>query len=326
MGQQHDLLFRALLDDPVRAGILIRDYLPADIAARLGDEPPVPLDGSFVDRTLTPSWVDRLFSVRLRDGGTLLIYVLLEHKSHADPRTPLQVLGYLVDIWESFVGDDASRMRRLPPIVPLVFYHGRGPWTVPTSVVDVIGADEGLRDLLRDFRYVVCNIVPIPDDQLSSDPEVRAALLPLKYVYRQPDPEMLLEAVLSGLREGSPLARKVLYYMLEMYPRISVDMMRTVNARVRPDREQDMVSLAAQQWLDEGHAKGVIEGKAEGRAEGKLDSIRLALETRFGLVPPEVEARLLQASPDRLDTLLRRSLTAASPDDVFADVERRQDS
>ena len=114
--------------------------------------------------------------------------------------------------------------------------------------------------------------------------------------------------------------------MLEMYPRISVDMMRTVNARVRPDREQDMVSLAAQQWLEEGHAKGVIEGKAEGRAEGKLDSIRLALETRFGLVPPEVEARLLQASPDRLDTLLRRSLTAASPDDVFADVERRQDS
>ncbi|UEM02307.1 Rpn family recombination-promoting nuclease/putative transposase [Skermanella rosea] len=309
MGQQHDLLFRALLDDPVRAGILIRDYLPADIAARLGDEPPVPLDGSFVDWTLTPSWVDRLFSVRLRDGGTLLIYVLLEHKSHPDPRTPLQVLGYLVDIWESFVGDDASRMRRLPPIVPLVFYHGRGPWTVPTSVIDAIGADEGLRD----FRYVVCNIVPIPDDQLSSDPEVRAALLPLKYVYRQPDPEMLLEAVLSGLREGSPLAQKVLYYMLDMYPRISVDMMRTVNGRVRPDREQDMVSLAAQQWLDEGRAEGWVGGKAE----GKLESIRMTLETRFGPIPAAVENSLRRTPHDQLDQVLRRSLTAESLDAVF---------
>jgi len=81
MTQQHDLLFRALVDDPAWAVILIRDYLPEAIACRLSDELPVLLDGNFVDKTLTPSWTDRLFSVTLRGGGTILIYILLEHKA-----------------------------------------------------------------------------------------------------------------------------------------------------------------------------------------------------------------------------------------------------
>ena len=45
LNQPHDLLFRALCDDPRRAGVLIRDYLPEWIASRLSDEPPVLLDG-----------------------------------------------------------------------------------------------------------------------------------------------------------------------------------------------------------------------------------------------------------------------------------------
>jgi len=89
LNQPHDLLFRALCDDPRRAGVLICDYLPEWIASRLSDEPPVLLDGSFVDPRLSGSQSDRLFSVALRGGGTILIYVLMEHKSTPDPETPL---------------------------------------------------------------------------------------------------------------------------------------------------------------------------------------------------------------------------------------------
>ena len=324
MTQQHDLLFRAPVDDVGRASILIRDYLPEAISCRLSDELPVLLDGSFVDKTLTPSWTDRLFSISLRCGGSVLVYVLLEHKSYPDAKTPLQVLGYMVDIWQRLVERDTSMIRKLPPIIPLVFYHGRSNWKIPTSIVDCLDADQGLAEYLRDLRYYVCNVVPIPDDELSADPEVRSGLLSLKHVYQGGmDLEPLLQAVLSGLRDGTPFEEQVIRYMLEMYPLITIDLLVRVTHRIKPHREKDMVSLAAQEWIRQGRAEGIAEGEARGEAKGKAEGITeailVALETRFGPVPEDIEALVRQAAPEKLSGMLRRAFTTPSPQALFTD-------
>lgn len=92
-GQPHDCLFRALLDSPARAAALIRDHLPPDILRIMAPTPPRPIDGTFIDEDLQGTRTDRLFAVDLTDGRPALLYVLLEHKSSPDPRTPLQLLG-----------------------------------------------------------------------------------------------------------------------------------------------------------------------------------------------------------------------------------------
>jgi predicted transposase YdaD len=107
MSNSHDSLFRALIDDAGRAGVLIRDYLPMIVASRLADEPPVLLDGTFIDPVLNASQSDRLFSVALRDGGMALLYILFEHKSAPDPFILLQLLGYRKEIWRRYVGTSA---------------------------------------------------------------------------------------------------------------------------------------------------------------------------------------------------------------------------
>ena len=51
-------------------------------------------------------------------------------------------------------------------------------------------------------------------------------LLSLKHVYQGGmGPEPLLQAVLSGLRDGSPFEEQVIRYMLEMYPLITIDLL-----------------------------------------------------------------------------------------------------
>ena len=70
------------------------------------------VDASFVDAVLHQSHSDRLFEARLKDGGTAFVYVLLEHKAAPDPGTPLQMLGYMVRIWQRYAEDRASRLRR----------------------------------------------------------------------------------------------------------------------------------------------------------------------------------------------------------------------
>ena len=181
-----------------------------------------------------------------------------------------------------------------------------------------------MAEYLRDLRYYVRNIVPIPDNELSADPEVRSGLLSLKHVYQGGmDPEPLLQAVLSGLRDGAPFDEQVIRYMLEMYPLITIDLLVRVTHRIKPHREKDMVSLAAQEWIKQGKAEGIAEGKAEGIAEGKAEGIAEAilvgLETRFGSVPEDIEALVRQAAPEKLSGMLRRAFTTPSPQTLFTD-------
>mgnify|MGYP006440057585 FL=1 len=152
----HDKLFRALLDDPALARGLLVDHLPAAICAQLAPRPDITLeDGSFVDAELRGSQADRVLSAKLRDGRRALIYTLLEHKATPDPGTPLQLLRYMVRIWEREAGGVASKLRALPAIMPLVIYHGRAPWSVPTTLSGVLDAPAAMGPWVPEFRYEV---------------------------------------------------------------------------------------------------------------------------------------------------------------------------
>ena len=105
--------------------------------------------------------------------------------------------------------------------------------------------------------------------------------------------------------------------MLEMYPLIMIDLLVRVTHRIKPHREKDMVSLAAQEWIRQGKAEGIAEGEAKGKAKGKAEGIAeailVAIETRFGAVPEDIKALVRQAAPEKLDSMLRLAFTTPSP-------------
>jgi len=57
----HDAFFRALMDEPSVAAALLREHLPAEVAALLAPEAPELLDAHFVAAHLRHSQADRLY-------------------------------------------------------------------------------------------------------------------------------------------------------------------------------------------------------------------------------------------------------------------------
>ena len=193
-----------------------RGYLPGTVADLLDpDAPPEPVEGSFVDAEGARTQCDALFRVRLRTGGQARIYVLLEHKSHVDASTPLQILKYLVNIWLREIADGTAR-DRLPPIVPLVFYHSRGRWTAPRSVAEMIDAPAALAPFLRDFAYTLHDLGEIAPPLLSATPELRAGLLALRVVHAEDIPGDLLDLMTGGTVAGSEFERIAGYHPLRI--------------------------------------------------------------------------------------------------------------
>jgi hypothetical protein len=56
---------------------------------------------------------------------------LFEHKSFPYRFTALQLLKYMVGVWELHLKQFPGQI--LPTIIPLVIYHGIGPWRYGTS-------------------------------------------------------------------------------------------------------------------------------------------------------------------------------------------------
>ena len=65
--------------------------------------------------------------------------------------------------------------------------------------------------------------------------------------------------------------------------------------------------------------QGILrEGRAEGRVEGRQDDILLILRTRFGAVPPNVEAKVrATADPVQLQAVVVRAIQVAKPEELF---------
>ncbi|WP_029010217.1 Rpn family recombination-promoting nuclease/putative transposase [Azospirillum halopraeferens] len=315
--QPHDKLFKALTDDPRVAGALIRERLPGGIAALLSDDPPEPVEGSFIDEDLRGSRSDRLFRVRTRGGGEAFLYALVEHKSVPDPGLPLQLLGYMLRIWQRHAGRDPARLRALPAIIPLVVYHGARAWTVPTAFRELIAADESVRRHHLDFAYALTDLGRIDDARLSDLATLRAGLLALKYALRETDPWPVLVSILEALPENDPLVRPLLVYILSVYEGVDRPMLIRAIHQAKPEGEGSMVSLAAREWIAEGEAKGMAKGKAEGLHEGQARTLLRLLNRRFGPVSDTVRARVNAADLDALDRWFDRALDAPTLEAVF---------
>ena len=71
--KQYDRLFKKLLENKERTGVIVLEHLPP-ITQLLAHDSPKLLGGEYIDEALQYSQSDCLFKVRLRDGNPLLIY------------------------------------------------------------------------------------------------------------------------------------------------------------------------------------------------------------------------------------------------------------
>ena len=319
----HDALFRALTQDARRADQLVRGYLPPEVGALLSGEPARLLADTFVSGWLRTTQADRLLAMRLKDGRPAFIYVLLEHKSTVDAGTPLQLLGYMVEVWKRYASESGSRS--LPPIIPLVFYHGEGRWTVPVSVLDMVEAPAALAGFVRSLSYIVHDLGEVEFQRLSPDPGVRAVLGLLKHGSRRvlpPETGRRILVDIESLAAGDVLLGPALAYLAAVFEvrREELDgLFPAGGTRIR----RYLMATLAEHWAAEGEArgraKGRAEGEAKGRAEGKAETLLRLLGRRFGAVPEAVTARVRTAPVTDLDRWLDALLDARELDEVFED-------
>ena len=257
--QRHDQFFKRLLEQDGTAGALLRERLPPEVADRLGPDAPELVSGSFVSRELQEHQTDRLYRVRMVDGEMAFIYALIEHKSSPDPNVALQLLGYMVQIWQWWLRQQINARngirRRLPPIFPLVVYHGEAEWRIPLDFAGGVelSADDARHPHVLNFRYSLADLGRIDDVELSREENLRIGLLILKHGDRDGDLRATLLRLgrLAAAIGSDDLVALVRYILIEPNE-VEAAMLQEILKEILPGQETRIMSIAAEQWKAEG--------------------------------------------------------------------------
>ena len=256
------------------------------------------------------------------------VYVLAEHKSTPDHDLPLQLAGYMIQIWKRHLSQKGQGSRNLPPIIPIVCYHGQKTWTVPSGLHEmIVGGEHPELRYLPGERYILRNLLELPFEKLSQDVGLRAGFIAMRR-------EALdrLTSLYEGLKGNEDLQNQVLTYILQTYPDVTIDDLQRKLRQSHYKELEDVVGTIAETLIAEGKMVGIAEGEARGKivgiaegeargeAQGRARTLVRLMERRFGVLMPDVHNRIQSASVEQLDTWLDRILDAQSIGAVFEDI------
>ena len=100
---------------------------------------------------------DLLYQVSTHDGNLAYVYTLFDHKSYVDSDVAFQLFRYQARIWEQL---PRLEKNKLPPIFPVVFYHGVSKWTVDRAFGTLFPekTSPSLLPYLPNFQYHIIDL------------------------------------------------------------------------------------------------------------------------------------------------------------------------
>ena len=137
----HDPAYKLLFSRPRMVRDLLDGFAARGWSGALDFDTLDPLPASFVSEDLQQRHGDLVWRIRFRDDRWLYLVLLLEFQATVDRAMALRMLAYTALLYQRLDADGVLRDHgALPPVLPVVLYNGRRPWTAPVEMTDLVAA------------------------------------------------------------------------------------------------------------------------------------------------------------------------------------------
>ena len=311
----HDCFFRENFSRPVIARDFLLHHLPAALLAELDLDALTISPDTFVTEALRKVYSDLIYQIPYRD--TLLsVYLLFEHKSQSDHWVLLQLLRYIVASGELY-RDQNPKAKTLPPIYPLVLYHGQAQWRAPAHFQDLVDPlPEALKPFVPQFGYALHDISARSSTEIRGEVLSRLVQLALRHIYSDQPVErvgelLALIAKVSRDETAMVILESLLRYFVQGTGRLDEQQARTL-------LEQTFSGEPLMEtFIDRYIAQGEQRGKQLGEQLGEAKLLLSQIEHKFGPPSEPVRKQITQADSDKLLEWSKRILDARNLDEVL---------
>ena len=158
----HDKLFKEMQSIIENSRDLIESVFPKDILENLDLETLKNDNNSYIDQELKEYYSDLVFSCVYNNSVEIKISILFEHKSYKPKNEYLQLLQYILNIWNYAV----KKKKALPVVIPMIYYHGKEKWDIKPIFSFFPGADDGLKHFIPSFEYILTDLAKESDKEI----------------------------------------------------------------------------------------------------------------------------------------------------------------
>ena len=243
-----------------------------------------------------------MWRVRFKDDRWLYVVLLLEFQSAVDRSMAVRMLTYTGLLYQKLIADGVLREHGgLPPVLPVVIYNGRRPWTAPADVSALIASGGGaaLARYQPSQRYFLLDEGRVGGADLPSGNLV-SALIALETNPDRVRAAALLEPLIELLQKQddaeltAAFTEWVTQVLLPRRFRGSVS-----GPLPRLEEVRAMLAETVQEWT----AEWVEQGREEGREQGQRALLCRLTARKFDEAAAQRLAAALEhvADPDRLE-------------------------
>ncbi|MBS0359568.1 MAG: Rpn family recombination-promoting nuclease/putative transposase [Proteobacteria bacterium] len=323
----HDKFFKSAMANIRVAKEFFEEHLPHYLRDKVDLDTLRPSPNSYIQESLQATLSDVLYQVQIA-GEEAYLYILCEHQSSADPLMPFRIWQYTVGIWSDHLKQTKSK--RLPLVVPIVFYNGRKPYSGSRHIRDLINApSELITQVLQDPFHLV-DTHTLEDTRLQEQLWAGLMAFVMKHIYtrdiinyiKQIAPELQKLEVIGG---GSDYIVLLLNYVLTQGETAQAKaLLEFVEHELSPQVGEKIMTIA-EQFIEQGKKYGIQEGINRGIDQGITQGIRQGqhtifirqLERKFSLIPQAYQELIKQADEETLLSWSECILYAKTLEEVF---------
>jgi hypothetical protein len=320
MSSEHDKYAKHVFRDPARAREEFTQALGPAVSALIDWNTLAPEPTELADQLLSPRFADLCFQARLAQRE-LLLDLIFEHQSEADPEMPVRFFCHTGALWNTIRSQKEREGKKVPLVINVLLHNGKDRWTAPLTLASVIAGGEVFEEhaphLLPTLPILIDDLAGQTDEQIRSRPQsadLRLALLLLKHVplgegvqVLQRERELVQGSSREALQDG-------MRYVLKADRGASRQDLGEAMESHRGNEGRDMLMTIGDKLIAQGRDEGLAQGQAQGRAE----AILLILQHRGLDTPPDVRDYILACTDqERLARWIGLAITAKSAREVI---------
>ena len=319
MKSHSDILFKQLFAHPEVVRDLLTGFVSAEWTGSLDIGAFERINASYTTENGKARHEDIVWRAKI-GGDWVYVYLLLEFQSRSDPWMALRMQVYVGLLCQDLVAQHRlTRYGKLPPVLPVVLYHGRKPWSASTDLTKLmLPPPEGLERFQPRQHYLLIdqhrnvgadgrsNVLAILFRLMRShtDEEMREALR--AFADRMKLPDML--------RARDSLVRWVQVVLRDEFCETDLSL-EEGPAMLFDKRFKKYEDLLEYEAIERGRAKGRVEG-----ARLMLQDMLQDMTADWpGELPGDIDEKISAADVPQLRRWLKLLVSGAKPQQVFAE-------
>lgn len=319
----HDNSYKLLFSHATMVEDLIKGFVNEAWVREVDFSTLEKVSGSFITDDLRDREDDIIWRVRWgRDW--IYVYVMLEFQSRTDRYMAVRIMTYLGLLYQELIRTNKlTNNNKLPPVLPIVLYNGKGRWREAVDVVELVEAvPGGLEHYLPRLCYLLLDEGSLDESHQLELRNLAAALFRLEKSAMPRDMQNVVAALSAWLKAPSQtgLRRAFTVFIKRV---LLPARMPGIELPELNDLQEVQAMLAeridewTENWVQQGIQQGIEQGIEQGIQKGERLVLTRQLAQRFGELPQWVSSRLEQASLTEVETWLGRILEAKTLEEIF---------